>query len=206
MIEYKIISTGSKGNCVVIGDIMVDCGLPFKRIKDHLYNVKTLLLTHIHSDHIKSSTLKSIVAMFPHIQIFANYEVAQVFSDYPIRVVNAGNTFTSQGIDITPFECFHDVVTYGFTWYVAGERVIYATDTMNLSKAPLGKYDYFFIESNHDEAKLEAVRNSRSSYGYNVYAGGMRHLSTQKARAFYYGRRQSRESEFIELHQSTRFY
>lgn len=204
--DYKIISTGSKGNCVVIGDIMVDCGLPFKRIKDHLYSVKTLLLTHIHSDHIKESTLKSIVTMFPHIEIFGNYEVAQVFKDYPIVVINAGCYFNSKTCTILPFECEHDVLTYGYVWSVGTDRVIYATDTSTLAKAPLGKYDYFFIESNHDETKLEAVKHSRSKFGYNVYAGGSRHLSTQKARAFYYTRRNSKESKFIELHQSARFY
>ena len=29
---------------------MVDCGVPFKDIQDHLYDVKYLLITHSHSD------------------------------------------------------------------------------------------------------------------------------------------------------------
>ena len=41
-VSYKVIGSGSKGNCVVIGDVMFDCGLPFKKLKDHLYGVKYL--------------------------------------------------------------------------------------------------------------------------------------------------------------------
>ena len=58
--HYEIISTGSKGNSVIINDIMVDCGVAFKRLKEYLYDIKYLLLTHIHSDHIKPTTLKRI--------------------------------------------------------------------------------------------------------------------------------------------------
>ena len=41
MISYDILSTGSKGNAVVIHDyILVDCGVPFKLIEPHLAKLK----------------------------------------------------------------------------------------------------------------------------------------------------------------------
>ena len=55
--KYKIVSTGSQGNCVIINDVMVDCGVPFKDIEEDLYTMKYILLTHIHSDHINRTTL-----------------------------------------------------------------------------------------------------------------------------------------------------
>jgi phosphoribosyl 1,2-cyclic phosphodiesterase len=205
-LDFEIISTGSKGNCVVIDDIMFDCGVPFKRIKDYLYDVNVLLLTHIHSDHIKESTLKNIVVMFPHIDIYGNYEIAQVYSEYPIKVINAGVPFMAQNnILIEPFNCIHDVVTYGYTWNVDGRSIIYATDTSDLRHAPIKEYDYLFIESNHDEKKLEIMTSTRS-YAYNVVAGAKRHMSTQTAKAFYYMNRRNKDAKFIELHQSSRFY
>jgi L-ascorbate metabolism protein UlaG (beta-lactamase superfamily) len=206
MIDYEIISTGSKGNCVVIDDIMVDCGVPFKKMKDYLYDVSVLLLTHIHSDHIKESTLKNIVVMFPHIEIYGNYEVAQVFSEYPIKVINTGVPFTTRnGILIEAFECIHDVVCYGYMFNTSGLDVIYATDTSDLRHAPDRKFDYFFIESNHDEKKLVQLANARS-FGYNVIAGAQRHMSTQTAKTFYYMHRKGKDAKFIELHMSSRFY
>ena len=63
----------------MINDVLVDCGIPFNKIKDELYEIKYLLLTHIHSDHVRPATLKSIKAMFPKIQVIGNYEVHQAF-------------------------------------------------------------------------------------------------------------------------------
>lgn len=34
MIRYNIIATGSKGNAVKIDDILIDCGVSFKKLKD----------------------------------------------------------------------------------------------------------------------------------------------------------------------------
>lgn len=48
--EYEIVQSGSKGNCTIIDKkIMIDCGLPFSKIKDKIKNVKIICLTHIHS-------------------------------------------------------------------------------------------------------------------------------------------------------------
>jgi Cft2 family RNA processing exonuclease len=204
LLNYEIVSTGSKGNCVVIQTVMIDCGVPFKRIKDYLYDVQVLLLTHVHSDHIKESTLKNIVMMFPHIKIFGNYEVVQVFAEYPIQVINAGMPFEAKGITFTPFECVHDVVCYGYIWNYNDQSIIYATDTSNLNHAPEGKYDYLFLESNHDLNKLQQIDERK--YGYNVISGAKRHLSTQSCKAFYYLHRRDKESKLIQLHMSSRFY
>lgn len=205
VLNYKVISTGSKGNCITINNVMVDCGVPFKSIKNDLYDVDTLLLTHIHSDHIKPSTLKNIVMMFPHIRIFGNYEVVQTFDEYPIQVVNETNPFVAtDGTVVMPFLCPHDVVCYGYVWNTDGKRVIYATDTTTMEHAPEGKFDYFFIESNHDENIIAQL--DPKDYMYNVIAGAQRHLSTQQAKTFYYVNRRSNESNLIELHMSSRFY
>lgn len=201
--HYEIISTGSKGNCVVINDVMVDCGVPFNKIKEYLYDVKYLLLTHIHSDHIRPATLKSIKKMFPKIQIIGNYEVHQVYEVHTIA--NGGYPIETDDYTFVPFECFHNVVTHGFTWEFEGQAIIYATDTASMENAPKEKFDYLFVESNHDEYKLEQAINQVKG-GYNPYLGGKRHLSTQQAKTFYYTHRRNRDSEFIELHRSERFY
>lgn len=202
LIEYHVISSGSHGNCVVINNLMVDCGVPFKKIKNYLYEIDYLFITHIHSDHLNKSTIKSIRKMFPHVKIIANYEVAMAIN--VDIIANEGYPVKDIDIPIVPFECVHDVKTYGFTLELNGLDVIYATDTNNLDNVPEDKkFDYFFIESNHDEAKVKIAKATR---GYNPKMSALRHLSTQKARAFYYLRRKSKESKFIELHKSSRFY
>lgn len=206
MIDYKIISTGSKGNCVIIGDIMLDCGVPFSKIKEHLYQVKTLLITHIHSDHLNVKTLASIQRLFPHIKVYSHYETYQSAPGTKIGLINAGYEFTAGEYKIMPFECVHDVICYGYTWEVEGQRVIYATDTSTLNQAPKEKYDYMFIESNYDEKKLEAIGATFAKRGYDPFKNAKRHLSMQQCKTFYYLNRRDKESVLVELHQSARFY
>jgi ribonuclease BN (tRNA processing enzyme) len=201
--NYKIISSGSKGNCVIVNDVMIDCGVPFGKIKEHLYEIKYLLITHTHGDHLNLKTIHQIADNFPRIKIIGNYDV---HSNYNCNIIaNAGFDIDVGDYVFTPFECIHDVLCYGYTWTFEEKNIIYATDTSTLENAPEGVYDYMFIESNHDEQKLEAVRNEYHG-SYNPYLSGKRHLSTQQAKAFYYLKRRNRDSYLIELHQSSRFY
>ena len=182
---------------------MVDCGVSFKLIKDDLYNIKYLLLTHTHSDHINQNTFELILKRFPTITVIGNYEVHSQFNCNIIA--NEGFEIVTENYIFTPFLCEHDVLTYGYIWKAHEKEIIYCTDTGTLKNAPVKKYDYFFLESNHDEAKLEAIRGQQKG-SYNPYLSGKRHLSTQAAKAFYYTNRRSKESELIELHKSQRFY
>lgn len=201
MIDYEIISSGSKGNCVVIEDVMIDCGVAYKRIKERLYDIRTLLLTHIHGDHINKSTLEKIKIEFPKIRIVGNYEVHQKFK---VDIIVGHVDVICGDFLLTPFDCIHNVVTTGYAWKMNGDDIIYATDTSSLEHAPGIKYDYLFIESNYDEKKLqEAIK---MSVDYNPAQDSLRHLSTQQAKGFYYTHRKSKDSEFIELHKSRRFY
>lgn len=204
-LDYRIISSGSKGNAVRIGNVMVDCGVPFKNMKDDLYTCKYLLLTHIHSDHIRPTTLKKIKELFPRITIIGNYEVHQHFG---LDIIcNAGYEVKKNTDIFLPFEAIHDVLCYGYTWEDNGNSIIYCTDTASLINAPIAeKYDYLFLESNHDERKLEQIKDAQKKYGYDVVAGASRHLSTQTCKAFYYMNRRGKESKLIELHKSERFY
>lgn len=200
---YEIISSGSKGNCVIINDVMVDCGVPFKKIDEYLYDIKYLLLTHIHSDHIRPTTLAAIRKMFPRIKVIGNYEVHQLYG--VDTIINSNFEVVTDDYTFLPFECEHDVVTHGFTWMYEDKSILYATDTSTMEHAPDEKFDYLFIESNHDEKKLEmAAKNVTGAY--NPYLSGKRHLSTQQAKTFYYTHRRNRDSLFIELHKSERFY
>lgn len=205
-LNYEVIATGSKGNCVVIDDIMIDCGVPYTKLKEKLYDVNYLLITHIHSDHVRASTFNYIKKSFPNITIISNYDVAQVH-EVDI-IINAGFELITDDYVFHAFECVHDVPTYGYHWeHTDDVGIIYATDTSNLNFAPQDmKFDYLFLESNHDEAKLELVRGRSKKLGYDAYSGGLRHLSTKKSKEYYYMNRKSKESKHIELHMSERFY
>lgn len=48
--DCVVIGTGSAGNsCVLQKHILIDCGLPYKRIVPYVKDLKIVLLTHVHS-------------------------------------------------------------------------------------------------------------------------------------------------------------
>lgn len=64
--DYKIISTGSQGNAVLIQNtILIDCGVPFSRLADDYKSLKLVLLTHIHGDHFNPATLRKLARERP---------------------------------------------------------------------------------------------------------------------------------------------
>lgn len=201
-LNYTVIASGSSGNAVQIEDVLVDIGIPFKQLKRYLYDINYIIITHIHTDHLNITTFKKIRQLFPDITIIGNWQVAQKV-DIDI-IANAGFTVTVDDREFYPFELVHDVVCYGYTWLSQeGENIIYATDTNNLDNAPDEKYDYLFIESNHDVKKIAQTKPTR---GYDPKLSAMRHLSTFDSKQFYFTHRNSKDSEWIELHKSARFY
>lgn len=200
-VDYTVIASGSSGNAVLIEDVLVDIGVPFKALKEYLYDVKYVIITHVHSDHLRITTYKKIKQLFPNIVFIANWEVAsKVEIDY---LVNAGYPLTVGDYTFLPFELIHDVLCYGYTWEVNDKGIIYATDTHSLKNAPEQKYDYLFLESNYDPNKIKMVKPTR---GYDARLSALRHLSTFDSKQFYYTHRRDENSEWIELHKSSRFY
>ena len=184
---------------------MFDIGVPFSFIRDDLYGIKYLFLTHRYTDHINKNTLRRLAKEFPRIKTIANYDLSNfIRADY---LVGDETEIKVKDRKIIAFKCLHDVPCSGYVVQMNDKNMIYATDTASLEHAPKLKYDYFFIESNHDAKKVELIRNnSKKKFGYDAWAGAMRHLSTQDSRTFYYLNRRNKDSEWIELHKSERFY
>lgn len=203
-LDYNIIATGSTGNAVRIENVMIDCGIPFARMKEDLYKVDSLLITHAHSDHVKPSTLERIQREFPNIRIYANADVAY---RYPVDKVIGTAPFKVRGkIRVIPFDGVHDVPVTGYVLLIGDLNVLYMTDTARVSPPGDMKFDYMFLESNFDERKLRELSKQYRRRGYDPYSSVTRHLSTQKCKEFFYVNRRNEKSVLIELHQSHRFY
>lgn len=206
--DYHVINSGSDGNSVRIENLLIDIGIPFKRLKEELYQVDVIFITHAHYDHLQKGTYDSIRKKFPNIKVCGNYDVAkklQKWKSKELDIITGSRQVGGKGILFTPFECVHDVPCQGLVIEWKDLRILYATDTCSLENVPEGTFDMFFLESNHDEKVIQALQK-KNPYGYDVVAGALRHLSTQKAKAFYYTRRKDKDCVWIELHKSKRFY
>lgn len=160
MIRFINIGSGSKGNATLIYNedtlIQVDMGLPLKRLKEGLnkigkgvQDIKGVLITHDHSDHIGTITTIKKVPSYTALGNLPNVDcVLMPYEDFEIG-----------SFRITPLETSHDATNpIGFIISSGCEKLLYMTDTGLISDKNLElmrNCDYYIIESNHDLVMLK---------------------------------------------------
>jgi phosphoribosyl 1,2-cyclic phosphodiesterase len=200
MEAVKIIASGSTGNAVLyFGKVLVDCGVPFAKIKPFLPGVKLILISHVHKDHFNEKTLQRIRFDCPHIEIF---NAAQRIrgGETSVRRFAIGN------IKFAVFPLYHDVPNYGFCIEYMGKKIFHATDTACLDGITAKGYDYYCIEANYDEdvaKEVIAFKLSHSCFAHEIGSINS-HLSIQQCEAFFDANR-GRNSVLIKLHENKLF-
>lgn len=214
MIKYEVLSSGSKGNCIIVNDyLMLDCGLPYSKIKDYLEGIKIIFICHSHGDHFKKTTIKKIAFEKPNIKfIVGNFLVA----DLVLLGVNKKNiiTFdTGKWYELGIFKArmdylFHDVPNNCLhIEFKNGEKLFYATDTSSIDHIKAEGYDLYLIEANYDEDLLEkhieeSLNNNYSEKDlYYLHRAEKTHLSSKQSYDFFLKNR-GNNSKYQIIHQS----
>lgn len=190
--KYDIVSTGSKGNAVVIQDIiLIDCGVSYKALREVLNGLKLVLLTHMHSDHFYPSTIKLLAKNRPTLRFACCSWMVPLLmecgvSNSHIDVLNVGKKYDYGSFAVSPVQLYHDVPNCGYRIYMNGNKLFYATDTNTLEGISAKDYDLYMVEANFTEADIrERIRSKqeRGEYAYEV--GVIRsHLSKEKCDDF----------------------
>lgn len=189
---YTVIATGSKGNAVVLSDcILIDCGVPFKKLEDVCWNLRIVLLTHVHGDHFNKRTVKKLAAERPTLRFACGaYLVPELLkcgvSKRSIDVVEAGKIYHYKSLAISPVILYHDVQNFGYRIFWGGEKAIYATDTGTLDGISAKGYDLYLIEANYTDAELKERLIAKRRNGEYAYEKRVpyTHLSQQQADDF----------------------
>ena len=169
--EISVISlgSGSKGNCHVLTDgktsVLIDAGLGYKTTKDKLEeagvtdaDIKGVLLTHEHADHVKSLSYLS-----ERYAIYSHEDTLRCVSSCMLGIVGKNlraveSPFEVGTLRITPFTVSHDAVhPFGFIVENDESKVGYLTDTGYIGKGMLQTLkgcDAVILESNHDKELL----------------------------------------------------
>lgn len=161
---FTSIASSSKGNCYVVGDgetaILLECGLPFRRIKQalgfDLSSIRACLISHEHQDHAKSA--EALVKSGA--PVFASQGTADALGCGLITAVADREQFSIGSLEILPFAVFHDSAEpLGFLIYSRrdGERLAFATDTVNLAYRFPG-VNLLAVEANYDKDILARCR------------------------------------------------
>lgn len=217
---YDILATGSSGNAVVInGEILIDCGVSMKKLRESGYikNLKLVLLTHAHGDHFNTATVRALHKerpalrwgccewMVPHLLeagvdkrvidvLSAGYEIGYK----PDRSIGSDAVVAT----VRPEPLVHDVQNCGWHIQIGKKNLFYATDTSTLDHIEARNYDYYLIEANHTRAEIEASiaeKRARGEFAYETRAA-QNHLSQEQALEWL-ARNAGPNSRYVFLHQ-----
>lgn len=187
---YKILATGSKGNAVIInGAILVDCGVPFYKLRSFTESLKLVLLTHVHGDHFTPGTVRALARIRPGLRWacgpwLVDKLIASGVNPRQIDVYPPGAASSYDGLAAVMSEPLtHNVENCGWHIFADGESLFYATDTGTLDGVEAKGYDLYMVEANHRIADLEAKiaeKNESGAFAYE-YAAAQNHLSYEQA-------------------------
>ena len=168
--------SGSSGNAILIRSehtkILIDAGVSGKRLEQALKSIgedtrdlKGILITHEHSDHIQGAGVLSRKHDIPIFVTAPTWEAsaAKLGNVAPRHVkIISKNAFYIDDLLVEPYDIPHDAVDpVGYCVSRGTKKVAVATDLGHFSKSveyKLHGCDLVLLESNHDSEMLAAGR------------------------------------------------
>ena len=210
--RINIISTGSKGNAVVIdNNIMVDCGVSFKKLEGVYKNLQLILLTHIHSDHFNKTTIKLIAKERPMLKficcewllndlINCGVKLKNIYLVKPSHKYKIGTEFEIELVNL-----YHNVENCGYKIKYKSKTIFYATDTYSLDGIKAIGFDLYMVEANYTEEEIKErieakIKSNQYIYEYQAMEN---HLSKEKIDEWLL-ENMNENSEIMYLHQHRR--
>ena len=184
---FQSICSSSSGNCLLVWSektkVMIDCGLSSMRrtrqvMRDYVgesSTIDSLLLTHVHGDHISYYPLRVLEeyghTIRLHDDCFDQLKEKH-FNGYGFKGLNIkpfkNRKFKVREFSIKPFEVFHNPYypTDGFQIYYQNKKIVVVTDFCEWDS--VFEYfldaDFIFVESNHDLKLLKQYYNPNSQF------------------------------------------
>lgn len=198
MLKFCSLYSSSSGNCLLVKsdctNILIDAGVSLKKIEVALESISVditkisaILITHEHSDHIKSVGNLSKKYNIP---VYSNKETWSVLTDEKEKisldnqkVFKLSQEFSIGDLKIFPFSIPHDAINpCGFNIFNDRQKISIATDLGHIDNnllAYLKNSSFIMLESNYDSEVLKCC-----SYPYMLksrIASPTGHLSNSTA-------------------------
>lgn len=178
--EFCSFSSGSSGNSYMIKTdetiLLVDCGISGKKIFEGLASVglkpddvNGILITHEHSDHVKSLRIvsKKSYSAIAYSSIGTWQHIGELVPEERQMVFESGDKFVIGDIEIQSFSTSHDASdSVGYSFRNQGKQISIVTDTGYISDdifEEIKEADLLTLEANHDVNVLQMC-----SYPYHI--------------------------------------
>lgn len=201
-----VIGTGSTGNAVLYHNtILVDIGLPYKKIEPYKNQIQLVLLTHEHlSDHLNIACLRKLCSERPTLRVACGHWMVKFLDGIRnVDIIEAGQLYDYGTFKISPITLFHDVPQIGFRIFKDNHKIIHATDTSHMFGIEAKGYDLYSIEFNYNEDTIfKSIERNKNNGTFAYQTGSINsHLSEQQARDFIFKNR-AEHSQVVRLHES----
>lgn len=176
MLRFISFGSGSSGNCYYLytetDSLMIDVGVGLRSLKKHFHNyglhledVRHVLVTHDHADHVKSVGSISNDYQLPvyttrevHEGIGRNYCVRKKIQPQNVQVIEKGVPLEIGEFKVTPFGVPHDSAdNVGYQVECGGVCFCLITDVGHVTEEMrdfIGRANYLVIEANHSVEML----------------------------------------------------
>ena len=208
--KYEIIGSSSKGNCIVVEDIlMLDCGVAYTKIKPYLKNVKLIFISHIHKDHLLPSTIQKIAYNKPTMKfVTGSKQVVRKLDELGVNRDNIIYLYNYSWFDLGIIKLkvepmHHDTENCGLHFKRNGKKGLYVVDTGNIDNVNAKNYDLYLIEANYKEEVLERhLKECTQEELVYLQRVPKTHLSWEQANTFLI-ENMGEKSEYQYIHEST---
>ncbi len=208
MSTYNVVATGSGGNCEIVRErVMIDCGVPYSKIKKYMKHVQLCVITHKHKDHMNMTTIRRLSAEHPLLRFAIGEHLKEQFEGIRnVDVLELNQWYGYGRFSIALGKLYHDVPNVFVRLNFDGWKVFRATDTQHLEGITAKDYGLYAIEANYDEDTVWNTIYALESVGKFAHQRNSikSHLSFQQANEFYYNNR-GVNSQLIRLHESKTF-
>lgn len=205
--DYQIIGTGSKGNAVMInGNVLVDCGVSYKKLQPYVKGMCLVLLTHIHGDHFNASTVNRLAEERPTLRFGCGEWMVPSLVDAGVRekvidIYEPEKIYDYGSMQISPVLLTHNVPNYGYKISFQKSKVFYATDTNDLNGISAPGYDLYMVEANYGEDEIHDRIKEKEVNGEYAYEKQVIHNHLSKEKCDEWITKNAADwSEFIYMH------
>lgn len=171
--EIYVLASGSKGNMTYlkVGHIklFVDAGISYKRIREKmeaygqdLCDVKSILITHEHSDHIMGLKLLLKHKIIENVYLTKgtydalNGDIKDLITN--LHIIKSVDTFDVLGLKVSSFMVSHDACEpVGYVIEDGLKKICFVNDTGYVDQIYfdlLSDCDAYLLEANHHPTKL----------------------------------------------------
>lgn len=201
MLNFICLGSGSSGNSYFLYTenygILIDAGIGIRQLKKHfqtyglsLTQIKAILVTHDHADHIKAvGTLSAdfginvYATQLVHEGICRNYCVTKKVKDEKAKIIEKEKMFKLNDFEITPFHVPHDSTdNVGYSIQCHDVNFCLITDAGHVEEhfaTYISKANYLVLEANHDVDML--MMGPYPAYLKGRITGPKGHLSNASA-------------------------